>query len=514
MDKLSADVQARISTPLDVLEVAAVIESMGVSDSMAQAAFGQPDTFHVAEAVLAKIRSAPKDRTLPLEPPRDFSYTPRGRGTHWDSARHPFWAMVPSGALLLVIWGVSWLGKWPPLAVVALAVGMSTGILVTSGISLAVGQRASGLISLGKNRAVRRLLVMSTVTAAAATVGVTECLLVLPFHDFAFLGQHRPVVILSASALAVLWMLAGALSLVSLGGLPGAALLIGIGCAAVVNIAVEPLTAHHLLVALAVAFLLSVLVMAGGLRWALPPRPGARRSPERLPSVRYLLLDALPNVVYGTLAAVVFACIHVIGWIKLNGGPQVTTLELGLFLPLAPAALGGGRAERTMQRFWARVKDLQKSAITGPRPMTAELRALYGAEVRRYLGGLAIASGITIGVVELLLLRGAFRAIAPSANADQVQVVFLAALVGYGTLSMGYFNSLFCLSLARLGGAMRAIALGSAVTLASACVLAASTSFQFLPFAFVAGGVVYSSVSYRAVRTLLSDADYHYETAL
>jgi hypothetical protein len=61
---------------------------------------------------------------------------------------------------------------------------------------------------------------------------------------------------------------------------------------------------------------------------------------------------------------------------------------------------------------------------------------------------------------------------------------------------------------------MRAIALGSAVTLASACVLASWTSFQLLPFALVVGGAVYWFASYRAVRTLLADADYHYETAL
>src|SRR5664279_1067762 len=104
IEKLTAEVQARISTPLDVLEVAAVIESMGVSDAIARARFGRPDTFRVAAAVLAEIRSAPGDRTLRLEPPRDLAYTPRGRGTHLDSARHPFWAMVPSAALLLVIW--------------------------------------------------------------------------------------------------------------------------------------------------------------------------------------------------------------------------------------------------------------------------------------------------------------------------------------------------------------------------------------------------------------------------
>ena len=116
--------------------------------------------------------------------------------------------------------------------------------------------------------------------------------------------------------------------------------------------------------------------------------------------------------------------------------------------------------------------------------------------------------------MELLLLRGAFHAIAPSANTGEVQVVFLVALAGYGSLSIGYFNSMFCLSLARPAGPMRAIALGCALTVASASTLACSAGFQFLPFAFVLGGAVYWYTSYLAVRDLFGDAEYHYETAL
>jgi polysaccharide biosynthesis protein PelF len=515
LDKLTVDVQGRISKPLDVLEVAAVIESMGMSDAMARERFGRDDTFQVAAAVLAKIRSAPEGITLRRERPRDLAYVPPGRGTHLDTARHPVWAVVPSAALLLVIWGASSLGSWPPSRVLALALGMSSGILLTSGLTLAVGRRASNLISLGKGHAARRLLIASTFIGTAVTAGLTKCLVLLHLHDFRFLAQQQSVFLLSASALATIWVLAGALSLVSLSGLPGTALLLGIGCAAAVNFALVPLTGHHLVIAMTVAFVVTVLTMAAGLAWALRPQPGARQTNERLPSLGYLLLEALPNFVYGTLAAILFGSIHVIGWIKVHGGPQVSTLELGLFLPLVPAALGAGRAEQTLRRFWAKVKDLQQTRHADqPRPMRAELRGLYRAELWRYLASLVIASDITTVVVGVLLIRGAFRGIAPSANPYDVLAIYLTALVGYASLSMGYFNSMFCLSLVRPAGPMRAIALGCALTVLLGCGLAYTLGFRFLPLALVFGGAAYWFMSYRAVQRLLDDAEYHYETAL
>jgi hypothetical protein len=515
LDKLTADVQVRISKPLDVLEVAAVIESMGVSDTIAKERFGRGDTFQVAAAVLAKIRSTRSDVTLPRERPRDLAYVPPGRGTHLDTARYPFWAIVPSAVLLLMILGVSLLGNWPPAAVLALAVGMSSGILITSGLSMGVGRRASNLISLGKGRAARRLLIASTLIAIAAAAGVTKGVVLLHLPDFRFLVRQQTVYIVSASALAMAWVLAGALSLVSLGGLPGASFLLGIGCAAAVNLALAPLTEHHLLIAIAVGFGIAVLTMAMGLAWALRPRPGTRHTNDRLPSLGYLLLEALPNFVYGTLAAMLFGSIHVIGWIKLHGGLQVSTLELGLILPLVPAALGAGRAERTLRRFWASVKQLQQTAHTdAARPMTAQLRALYRKEVSSYLSGLAIASAVTVIIVELLLAGDAFRGIAPLANPNDMRVVYLTALLGYDGLSLGYFNSMFCLSLVRPGGPVKAIAFGCALAVLLACALAYTVSFQFLPLALVFSGAAYSFLSYRAVRRLFDDAEYHYETAL
>jgi len=423
--------------------------------------------------------------------------------------------MAPSAALLLVIWGVSAFGSWPPNRILALAVGMSSGILVTSGLSLAAGRRASNLISLGKGRAARRLLVATTLIAIALTAGLTRSVLLLHLHDFRFLAQQQTVFLVSASALAALWMLAGVLSLVGLAGLPGAAFLLAIGCAAGANFALARVTQQHLVIAIGVAVAVAALTMATGLAWALRPPPGARSTNDRLPSLSYLILEAVPNFVYGTLAAIMFASIHIVGWIKLHGGPQVSALELGLFLPLVPAALGAGRAEQALRRFWSRIKDLQQTTLADePRPMTAQLGALYRAELSRYVASLTIASGITIVVVEMLLASNAFHEIAPTANRNDVQIVYLSALVGYAALSVGYFNSMFCLSLVREGGPMKAIAIGCTLAVLLECAIAYTVAFQFLPLALVVGGIAYTLLSYRAVRRLLNDVEYYYETAL
>jgi hypothetical protein len=254
--------------------------------------------------------------------------------------------------------------------------------------------------------------------------------------------------------------------------------------------------------------------MAAGLAWALRAQPGARPTTDQLPSLSYLLLEATPNFAYGTLAAIMFGSVHVIGWIKLHGGSQVSTLELGLFLPLVPAALSAGRAEQALRRFWSRVKKLQQTQVDGRHPMTAQLRALYRNELRRFLVSLIIASEITVIAVEMLVRFDAFHGIAPAATPADIRTVYLSALVGYAFVTVGYFNSMFCLSFARPGGPLGAIAIACALAVVSGCILARTLGFQFLPLSLVVGGAAYTFLSYHAVRRLLDDAEYHYETAL
>ena len=54
---LADDVCRRIPQPVDSFEVTAVLESLGITDDVAQLRYGAPDTFGLARAVLVQIRA-------------------------------------------------------------------------------------------------------------------------------------------------------------------------------------------------------------------------------------------------------------------------------------------------------------------------------------------------------------------------------------------------------------------------------------------------------------------------
>ena len=517
IDGLAERVRQRSPQPVDDLEVAALIESFGTTDGQAAERFGFPDTFRLAEEVFDRLNracAAPPERSpaAPLAAPKARS--------HFDSARHPMIALLPPLALLTVLWAMTAVGRWPAQRVLAGALGMTAGMLFTNGVAIAMAPRASPLISFGKTRAARRFLGCCVVLALVSTLLLAEIVLSLGWSRLDFLERERQTFLVAAGTMSVVWCLAAALSLVSLSGWTGTALALGVVTGLGLDRALAGVTRQHGLIALAVALCVVIGLMVSVFERALRSCAGSpSTSDPRLPSAGFLLFEALPYYLYGTLGVAMFVSVHLVGWASMpNGGgwtPEMATLELGLFLPLPPVVLAAGRAERSLRRFWQEAATFQASTpARDPQEFGRRLERVCIAESVAYLRSLAVFSALLGALV--IAVFAAF----PSSNAtlhahgQTLAFLFITGLVGYGVLGWAQFNSMFGLSLLRCQGPLRAVATGTAVTVVTGVLLTFVLGFEAVGLALIAGAAAYAYRARADARRLLRAADLHYVMAL
>jgi polysaccharide biosynthesis protein PelF len=512
---LARDVETRSPVPMDALEVAAVIESIGVTDRLARRRYGEHDVFTLASSLFEALTNKRKAQGSAgrVGPPPTVQ---RRGGGFFDAARHPAWALVPSIVLLAAIFALSHMGRWPTNRVLALAIGMSAGMLGTNGLALAMGRRASVALSLGKIMAARRFFVGCLVLGVLFTAVLSVSLSFIPWHGVSFLHTDRPVFITASIVLAVLWLTASALSLVAASGFAALALCIGLGVTVGISYGTDRVTRHHLLIGVSVG----VAVAAAGMFVVLNKH--AQRlaqkqiGRQRLPSAGYLMVEGLPYFLYGTLAAIMFVSVHAVGWAVLDGNRLgVATLELGLFLPLLPAVMAAGRAERTLRAFWEHAGELQRSTFASDRlAFGTGLYSRYLRQLRVYLARLLVNSLITAVVVEVLLRTHVISHIVHYGNIDDVRLLYISGLVAYGLMGLAQFNTMFALSFLRHLRPLRSLLAGTVVTIVASVVIAEEYGYQYLGVALSLGALVYALDSFVSVRPLLVAADQHYVAAV
>ena len=519
LQALTQRVRQRSPHPVDALEVAALIESFGSTDAEAGEQFGFPDTFRLAEAVFERLIGG--SATLPDRPAPPVA-APKPR-SHFDSARHPVIALLPPVALLSLLWAMTVEGRWPAQRVLAAALGMTAGMLFTNGVAIAMAPRASALISFAKPRAARRFLACCLLVAFASTVLLAQLVLSLGWTRLDFLDRESATFLVAAGTMSLVWCLAAALSLLSLSGWTGTALVAGVAAGFGVDRALAEVTHEHGLIALALALCvvigLMVTVFERALRNRTRPAGTPGRSDPRLPSAGFLLLEALPYYLYGTLGVALFVSVHLVGWAAMPHGsgwtPEMATLELGLFLPLPPAVLAGGRAERSLRRFWQDAATFQASTPAGdPREFGRRLERVYRAESWAYLRSLAAASAVL--AAGLIAVFAAFSTSNATLHAHgrTLGFLFVTGLVGYGVLGWAQFNSMFGLSLLRCRGPLRAAAAGAAVTVVTGVLLTSAFGYAAVGLALITGAGAYAYRARRDARRLLREADLHYVMAL
>lgn len=535
LDDLLSDVRSRLWFPVDEFEVAALLESSGITDRESVERFGERDVFHLARGLLSHLRSRPSEEGA--APPAEVDVddldrpaeqlqasteqepepsAPPLRRLRLDVARLPWLALLPTAALLTAIFGLAAAADMGQDQMLALVLGITAGMVCTVGVALAVVHRASSLLAVRKLSAVRRVLTVGVLLVVSVTLISTTLLSSARWRNLEFLHDQRATFVTTAVVLAVIWAVASWLSLVSASGWTGVALCVGV----VVGGGVDLLLARvpgHVPLAIAAGVAATLAIMLRALRSGLLARiDGEPSADTTVPSRGFVVIEALPYVAYGTVAVLLFFAVHVVGGVSLGyTSPEMLALEFGLLLPLAPSVLALGTAERGIRSFWLTATVLQHELPLADRAVfSQQLMIVWRRNMRAYLTYVLVASIATIVVVVLAVRFGLLLPLVPSSEWTATAVVFTTALGAYAVYGWASLNGSYCLAFHEWRRPLVAATAGLVVTVVLAVVLVQVGGYEWLALALAAGSVVFGLGTRGQAAAVVAEADQRYATSV
>jgi len=510
--ELAIEIARRDSMPVDSLEVAALIESLGITDAVAQQRYGVADVFDLGKVVLTQMRaSALTGHIRPQRPDRPQTFGDALR----DYIRGPM-AVAPSLIMLLIIFTFASVGHMDSTRILALSLGMTGGMLLASGFVHSIGRRGSIYLGMEKLESAWRFVWVTAMVGIMC--GVIAALLAFIVGAQLALPGHLPLIFaLSLAATTTLWLLGVGLSLRQQSQWLAIALFVGLLSGVSVYQLVGPGVPLHLALATVVGFTVSVVIVWSALLRAYDrPLPRMRRLPTaKLPSAGYLIQEAAPYFAYGLLGMIFILIPHVLGWAGTIGSdhPRLwagVSIEVGMTLALAPFMLAGGVAERSLRLFWRRLHLIQRSVSgSNPERFAAELWQHYREYLVRYLVVLGLASLADYAVVQMAVQSGLLAQWLQLNDLDRLVFIFQTSLLAYWLFGWGMFNCIYSMTLAQARLSVQAIGMAIMVLIVIGVPLSLAIDFSLAGFAFAAGGVAFVVISSWSVRRVLQSADYY-----
>ena len=149
---LAEQIAGRLRMPLHADEATATLESLGVTDAVAERNYGSTDTFALAHSLWPRICEIAAERTAFGKPAPTV-----GRAPVIDAALRGATALAPLAALLAVI-GMFAEAGWPVTQLLCLSTGITLALVLSAGPATAMVFRASVLIGVGHVHAADRFL--------------------------------------------------------------------------------------------------------------------------------------------------------------------------------------------------------------------------------------------------------------------------------------------------------------------------------------------------------------------
>lgn len=509
------EVRVRLLRPTDALEIAALLESLGITNEVAVRRYGARDVFHLGEQIWQVWM---RERwQAPLATPKAIPKLPIGEAVG-DYARG-FITIATIGMLFAIMEAYRHARPWMARDIVALSVGLSGSQLVTNGFVQGATRRGVIYLCRGQGRAASLFLRIALVPpvlalSAICAVGASAA------RGFSLLDDHQlAIFIASFAGFGALWLLYAVLSMLQTPGSFALGLAIGLVSGVVAHRLVAP---AHGSPSLAASTLVGALA---GVAWM---GRAARRAFRRvsngpstaspvLPATSYLLDEAIPYFKYGTMYMTFVFLPHLIGWLGIPGPGRtrleaVGVLELGLTLSLVPVLMVEGIAEHSVRVFWRSARESLICTPAGsPQAFAEALRNFYVRRMKWYLALLALASLAAAALFHASLHRGPLlRMFVVRSTPEELERVFLTGLLGYFFLGWSMFNCMFSVTLGRPSFASRALLLGTVVLIAVGAPLSLLCHFSLAPLGFVAGAVALAIASLSAAHRLFASADYYY----
>ncbi|MEJ5308286.1 MAG: hypothetical protein WHX52_00820 [Anaerolineae bacterium] len=514
---LLEEVRKACAQPINVLHVAALLETAGVTDAIARRRYGFPDVFALADSLANEMQDAP----APAPPPARDIPREDWKTTLLDYGRGPM-GLLPLILLGALINLYQNFGQWDNSQVLTLSISTIGSLLVTGGFVQIAARKGSGYLSQGYIRAGGRFI-MQVMGVCLAVVLASAILLTWGLRSAAWFDQSdHGLLVIAYITLSCLWMFSAILSTLEL--LHWFVIALGVGVAAAyTGIELRGWLRLPEQTVMLVATAAGLVIMAGLIavvivrtlkgRAAASPVGDQRVVLAPLP---HLTVNLAPYFVYGVTYSVGVLVGHAGGLIgRLPAGMTriqgLAQSELALTLALTGYILGVGMAERTMRRFWQRVKVYQRqvSAET-PGQFKAILRDFLTQERAQFTRALGVSSAVVLVAVVGAVSLSANRVLLGLAWNVTTLLIFSAGLAGYGLLAMGVFDSMFLITLSRPLYALKALGISAVTTLLVSVAAGLLVSYAFGVLGIIAGSAVFLWFTRRALGRIMRHADYYY----
>ena len=494
---LAEAVHLRVPQPIDVLEIVAVIESMGITDTVASEDYATADAFELADRVFEIVRARSVDPSQ-VGHAADYSRLPIEReepSALLDTSARGLLALAPLGLLVVGLEALTAAG-WSTGSILALSFGVTAAMLLTSGPIVAIGRRTSIYLGFDQRESARRFVTRSSLLTllACSTIGL------LAFAATSALGlfdsEQRAIFTASLAGYALLWLLSAGLALATASRVVVAMLVTGLALGVGIGVA------FGATIGIAVGYGATVVALA--VAWGVVYPRGSDRSFIDPPRAA-LLLDASPYLVFGSAFALFLVFPHFLGWFGKGDATaldRLTTLELSLLLALLPVLLATGFSERILRSFWdlareSRDEDGADGFRRGVREHVVRGLVRYGL----VLGALSIATAVAF---EVLVALGELD--------DASQLVFVCGLAGFLLLGLGQFCCLFMLGLALPNHALKPLLAGLVVLIAFGIPLSL-VDFRLAALSFALGAAALAVTATAGCLSVLVEIPRRYSTA-
>ncbi len=521
LDFLVHEISIRCHWTVSPLQVAALLESLGVTDTIAQQKYGYGDVFVLANKIMGRL-------------PRNYHDEPNMGAVRFvpqlepDSWRQKFRDYIRGVASLVPMVVISagiimhqTLGNWNPYQVWMVGIAMLLSLLVTGGFMQAASRRGSIYLSQGYVMAAQRIIFRIMVLCLLVVLIVDVLMTLLGISTNLLTWTDAALMSVAFVSLSLIWLGASLLYLLDRAHLFFVALVVGVGGSiAILMLYRYGLLAYDVVVMPAVA--VGMLLFMG--ITAVSARRGLQKLHElsavgnqvvRLPTNAHLTANLLPYFMYGAIYVMLIMSGHVAAWVGNTAGVErivaIFDTELALAFALGGAILTSGVSEHTIRRFWKHVQIYQIRAESDHlQSFSHMLMRFYKQEQRVFLWALLGSSLVTIfitwGFVNLMSTTGLLLI---SWNSSTT-VLFALGLVGYGLMAWGLFQSMFMITLSRPWWVIQGLAMG---TLTTFLVGIAAGLYSYYPYAgvgIILGNAVFLYMTRQRLNQLLARADYYF----
>ena len=510
---LATAVHEQCGWVVNSLQVAALLESMGINDVTAQQQYGYSDVFVLAEKIMAHlprtVTPAEAHPPTPLLPPETWRDWVKNYG------RGPL-ALLPMLLISLLMRLFQGYGQWQNQQVVLIGVAMLASLFVTNGFVQAVSRRASIFLSQGYVLAAQRAMKI-ILGAGMGVVLVTAVGGAAVASSFGWLTLPEATLLAVAYViLSAIWFMVAVLYLLE--SLLWFAIGLGLstGFMAAVLALIETtgqMGSAWLLLAALTGLGLFAAVFIYATRQTLAELLSQSKVNQKqvvFPPWPQMAYSLWPYFMYGTLYIFLIIVGHVLGWLGYvadgSRSAAIFSIELSLTFALGGFILVSGAAENTIHRFWRRVQiDQLRTPRHDPTRFRHILQRFAHTEQRHFMLALLICSLAVLGLVYLVQTWLGWLPWTAEAK-----FLFVVGLLSYDLLAWGLFHAMFLITLSQPRMAISALLWGLVVTVLVGGGFSFFVAYYYVAIGIFMGAAVFLLATQWYTRRLWQHADYYY----